>query len=63
MQYYLEQISNQRWGIYCNNALLATIGCGETALVILKSLQDQRFRNLSPKIFQVKKTKKINQAA
>ena len=42
MIYSIEQLSNQRWGIYVGSKLLATIGCRDKCLAVLKMLQDKK---------------------
>lgn len=39
MSYSIEQLPNQRWGIYAQKKLLATFGSRETCLKVLNLLQ------------------------
>lgn len=41
MRYSISQLSNQRWGIFVENRLLATFGCHDQCLAVLKLLQDR----------------------
>ena len=41
MNYSLRQLSGQRWGIYVENKLLATLGCHKTGLKVLEFLQNK----------------------
>ncbi|MGK7893720.1 MAG: hypothetical protein AB4372_08865 [Xenococcus sp. (in: cyanobacteria)] len=38
MIYHIAQLPNQRWGIYLQLKLLATVGCYDTARKILELL-------------------------
>jgi len=42
MHYSIKQLSNQRWGIYLEGKLLATIGCHDKGLTVLELLQSQK---------------------
>ncbi len=42
MSYLIKQLPNQRWGIYAENKLLATIGCHDTCLQVLELLKTRR---------------------
>ncbi len=42
MSYSIEQLPNQRWGIYAENKLLATIGCYDTCLRVLELLRERK---------------------
>ena len=39
MNYYSQELANERWGIYEEHKLLATIGCYKTCQRILTSLR------------------------
>lgn len=39
MNYYSQELANQRWGIYEEHKLLATIGCYKTCQRIVTLLQ------------------------
>ncbi|MEM8721843.1 MAG: hypothetical protein AAGE84_21525 [Cyanobacteria bacterium P01_G01_bin.39] len=39
MSYSIKQVANQRWGIYLENKLLATLSCRNTSLKVLKLMQ------------------------
>ena len=46
MKYYSQELANQRWGIYEENKLLATIGCYKTCqriLTLLKASNTKKF--------------------
>jgi hypothetical protein len=42
MHYSIKQLSNQRWGIYLETKLLATLGCYDKCLTVLELLQSQK---------------------
>lgn len=59
MRYSTKQLSNLRWGIYEDARLLATLGCYETCLVILKRLEQKYQHNKINKLgdrIQIAKT-------
>ena len=39
MTYSIQKLSNERWGIYLQDRLLATHGCQQTFLLVLELLQ------------------------
>ena len=41
MRYSIEQLPNRRWGIYADDRLLATLGCQQTCLKVLKLLSER----------------------
>lgn len=41
MHYSLGQLPNERWGIYCDDKLLASIGCHQSGLQMLAQLQNK----------------------
>lgn len=41
MRYSTEQLFNRRWGIYVDDRLLATVGCHQTCLKMLKLLEQK----------------------
>ncbi len=46
MNYYSQELANQRWGIYEEHKLLATIGCYKTCqriVTLLKASNPQKF--------------------
>ncbi|MGK7896244.1 MAG: hypothetical protein AB4372_22175 [Xenococcus sp. (in: cyanobacteria)] len=46
MNYYSQELSNQRWGIYEEHKLLATIGCYKTCqriVTLLKASNTKKF--------------------
>ena len=45
MRYSTKQLSNQQWGIYADDRLLASIGCYKKCLKILKMLEPQQDKN------------------
>ena len=63
MHYSIEKLQNERWGIYYDFKLLATIGCHQTALVLLTRLQKPRPERLYKKAVQTTVEKRINRAA
>ena len=42
MSFSIGQLSNRRWGIYSDSKLLATYGCHNTCLKVLKLLQTKQ---------------------
>ena len=48
MPYHSKPISNERWGIYMNNKLIATIGCPDTCEKIIYFLQNRLSNERSP---------------
>lgn len=42
MSYLIKQLPNQRWGIYAEKKLLATIGCHNTCIQVLELLKKRR---------------------
>ena len=41
MTYSIQKLSDERWGIYAQNRLLATHGCQHTCLVMLELLKEK----------------------
>ena len=39
MAYSIHKLSNERWGIYSQDRLLATHGCYQTSLLVIELLQ------------------------
>ena len=39
MTYSIQKLSNERWGIYLQDRLLATHGCQQTSLLVLELLK------------------------
>ena len=62
MNYYSQELANQRWGIYEEHKLLATIGCYKTCqriVTLLKASNTRKFcitQDLRP-LKETKKTK------
>ncbi len=42
MSYSIKQLSDQGWGIYADEKLLATLGCYDRCLKVLKLLQSSK---------------------
>lgn len=42
MSYSIKQLSDRRWGIYADEKLLATLGCHDKCLKVLKLLQTSK---------------------
>ena len=42
MSYSIKQLSDQRWGIYADEKLLATLGCHDRRLKVLTLLQTSK---------------------
>ena len=60
MNYYYQELANQRWGIYEEHKLLATIGCYKTCqriVTLLKASNTKRF-GITQDLRPLKETKK-----
>lgn len=60
MNYYSQELSNQRWGIYEEHKLLATIGCYKTCqriVTLLKASNTKKF-GITQDLRPLKETKK-----
>ena len=69
MNYYSQELANQRWGIYEEHKLLATIGCYKTCqriVTLLNASNPQKFaitqdlRPLENKKSRTSRTSKIS---
>ena len=60
MKYYSQELANQRWGIYEEHKLLATIGCYKTCqriVTLLKASNNKKF-GITQDLRPLKETKK-----
>ena len=60
MNYYSQELANQRWGIYEEHKLLATIGCYKTCqriVTLLKASNPHKF-GITQDLRPLKETKK-----
>ena len=64
MNYYSQELANQRWGIYEETKLLATIGCHKTCqriITLLKASNTKKF-GITQDLRPLKQTKKFKSA-
>ena len=60
MNYYSQELANERWGIYEEHKLLATIGCYKTCqriVTLLKASNTKKF-GITQDLRPLKETKK-----